>query len=65
MFQCKLLAQLINWHARNRSEEGVLHIPKNSKAMKHIKNRWPDKFQDEPRSVRLGLALDGINPFSI
>jgi len=32
--------------------------------MKHIKEKWPEKFKDEPRSVILGLAMDGVNPFS-
>ena len=26
---------------------------------------WPEKFRDEPRRVRLGLAIDGVNPHSI
>ena len=26
---------------------------------------WPDKVQDEPKSVKLGLAIDGVNPYSI
>ena len=26
-------------------------------------NRWPD-FSQDPRNMRLGLALDGMNPFS-
>ena len=52
-------------HAKNRSEDDVLRIPEDSRAMKHIENMWPDKFQDELGSVRLGLAIDGINPHSI
>ena len=26
-------------------------------------NKWPD-FAQDPRNIRLGLALDGVNPFS-
>lgn len=33
--------------------------------MKHIENMWPNKFQGKPRSVKLDLALNGVNPFSI
>ena len=42
----------------------MLGIPTNCKAMKHIKEKWLEKFKDEPRSVRLGLTMDGVNPFS-
>ena len=35
-----------------------------SKAMKHIEEKWPRKFKDEPRSIRFGLAIDGVCPFS-
>jgi Transposase family tnp2 len=33
-----------------------------SPAWKHIDATWPD-FAAEPRNVRLGLALDGVNPY--
>jgi len=52
----------MDWHVRNRSEEGVLCIPTDSKAMKHIKEKC--KFKYEHMSVRLGLAMDGVNSFS-
>ena len=32
--------------------------------MKHIEEKWPRKFKDEPRSIRFGLAIDGVCPFS-
>jgi len=32
--------------------------------MKHIEEKWPSKFKDEPRSIRFGLAIDGVCPFS-
>ena len=51
----------MDWHAKNRSEDGVLHIPEDSRAMKRIENMWPKKFQDEPRSLKFGLAIDGVN----
>ena len=42
----------------------MLRIPADSKAMKYIEKKWPEKFKNDPRSVRLGLAIDGVNPFS-
>lgn len=64
MFRCKSLAQLMDWHAKNRSKDGFMRIPADCKAMKHIEEKWPGKFKDEPRSIRFGLAIDGVCPFS-
>jgi len=33
-----------------------------SPAWKHINDKWPT-FAIDARSIRLGLALDGVNPF--
>ena len=64
MFHCKSLAQLKDWHAKNMSKDGFMRILADSKAMKHIEEKWPSKFKDEPRSIRFGLAIDGVCPFS-
>jgi hypothetical protein len=32
--------------------------------MKHIEEKWPSKFKDDPHSIRFGLAIDGVLPFS-
>ena len=32
--------------------------------MKHIEEKCPSKFKDEPRSIRFGLAIDGVCSFS-
>ena len=34
-----------------------------SKAWKHINNVYP-AFASEERNIRLGMALDGVNPYS-
>ena len=64
MFCCKSVAQLMDWHVKNRSKYGFMQIPADSKAMKHIEDKWPRKFKDEPHSIRLGLEIDGVCPFS-
>lgn len=64
MFRCKSLAQLMGCHAKNRNKDGFMKILANSKALKHIKEKWPTKFKDETRSIRFGLAIDGLFPFS-
>ena len=56
---------LQGWHASHRSELGVMRIPIDSIAMKHIEDTWPEKFKDEVRSLRLSIAMDGINPYSL
>ncbi|KAL3702270.1 hypothetical protein R1sor_020292 [Riccia sorocarpa] len=39
-------------------------MPEDSKQWKHIDATWPN-FARETRNMRFGLALDGINPFSV
>jgi predicted small metal-binding protein len=65
LFRCKQLAELQRWHASHRSEPGVMQILADSIAMKHIEDTWPDKFKDEVRNLRLNIAMDGINPYSL
>ena len=31
--------------------------------MKHLEDTWPQKFNDEVQSLRLSIAMDGINPY--
>ena len=52
----------MDYHAKNRSEDGVLRMPVDGSALKNIEEKWPI-FKDEPRNVRLSLAADGFNPF--
>ena len=54
----------MDWHAKNRSKYGFMRILADSKEMKHIEDKCPRKFKDEPRSIRLGLVIDGVCPFS-
>jgi hypothetical protein len=54
----------MDWHAKNISKYGFMRILEDSKAMKHIEEKLPSKFKYEPRSIRFGLAIDGMCPFS-
>ena len=47
------------------SKYGFMRISAHSKAMKHIEEKWQRKFKDEPHSIRFGLAIDGVCPFSL
>ena len=53
----------MDYHTKNRSEDGVLRMPTDGSSLKNIKEKWPI-FKDEPCNVRLSLAVDGFNPFS-
>ena len=52
----------MDYHAKNKSEYGVLWIPAYGSALKNIEEKWPI-FKDEPRNVRLSLVSNGFNPF--
>ena len=52
----------MDYHEKNRSEDGVLRIPVDGSALKDTEEKWPI-FKDEPLNVILSLAADGFNPF--
>jgi hypothetical protein len=54
----------MEWRAKNMNKYGFMRFFSDSKAMKHIEEKWPSKFKDEPRSISFGLAIDGVCSFS-
>jgi hypothetical protein len=52
----------MDYHTCNRSGDGVLRMPADGSAFREIEEKQAD-FKDEPRNVRLSLAVDGVNPF--
>jgi hypothetical protein len=52
----------MDYHARNRSEYGVLRMPADGSEFREIEEKWAN-FKDEPRNVRISLEVDGVNPF--
>ena len=52
----------MDYHAKNISEDGVLRMSANGSALNNIKEKW-SIFKDEPRNVRLPLAVGSFNPF--
>ena len=52
----------MDYHAHNRSGDGVLWMPTDGSAFKEIEEKWAD-FKDEPRNVRFSLVADNVNPF--
>lgn len=64
MFKCKRIASLMSWHQNTRSSDNVMRVPADSLAWKHIEEKW-EGFKNEPRHIRFGLAMDGVNPFGL
>ena len=64
MFKCRSIAKLMAWHSTSRSSDGVMCTPADSPAWQHIDLTWPE-FKKEPRHLCLGLAMDGVNPYSL
>ena len=52
----------MDFHAKNISEDDVIRMPADGSAFKSIEEKWP-LFKEEPRNVRLSLAVYGVNPF--
>ena len=65
MFSAPLQASYMTWHASNASEPGVMRHAVDSFQWKFVNSRFEDEFAHEDRNVRLGLATDGVNLFSL
>ncbi|XP_074328426.1 uncharacterized protein LOC141666335 [Apium graveolens] len=58
MFKSSSTAELMSWHANNRSKDGKMRHPSDSPSWRNVDCRWPE-FGSEARNIRLGLAADG------
>lgn len=63
MYATRATSELMTWHHDNKSTDGMVRHPADSKAWKHVDTNVDAEFAEEPRNVRFGLALDGVNPF--
>ena len=52
----------MDYHAWNKSGDGVLQILADGYAFGEIEGKW-SYFKDEPRNVRISLEVDDVNPF--
>ena len=64
LFMSQHTASHMRWHADDRTKDGVLRHPADGEAWKSFDEIHPD-FALDPRNVKLGLAVDGFNPFGI
>jgi hypothetical protein len=62
MFKVPNLLEFMRSHHHNLSKDGYVKHAIDSKAWVHINSTWPE-FAQEPHNLRLGLALDRVNPF--
>jgi hypothetical protein len=65
MFRAPNLSELMKWHQSNRSIDGLIWHAPNSRhgftLIQHGQNLFTFD-STSPRNLRLGLALDGVNP---
>ena len=56
-------AKDLTWHANGRIYDGMVRHPAYCSQWKKIDGLYPN-FGKQPRNLRLGLASDGMNPYS-
>jgi hypothetical protein len=54
--------ELLTWHKTGASLDGLVRSVLNYVAWKHVFKKWLE-FASDVCNVRIGLALDGVNPF--
>ena len=54
----------LRWHDEYRHDDRVLRHPPDAHAWKEFNVRYPG-FSNDACSVRLGLAIDGFNPYHL
>jgi hypothetical protein len=62
MYMCITLIELLIWHKNEVSTNGLIQSVQDFKSWKQIYEKWVD-FVTKAHNIRLGLALDGVNPF--
>ncbi|XP_014629693.2 uncharacterized protein [Glycine max] len=63
LFASAYNAKNVRWHANGRIMDGLLRHPTDSPQWKTVDRLYPE-FGEDPRNLRLGLASDGMNPFT-
>jgi len=64
LFLCRKVSEDMSWHENHRLKDGILRHPADALQWTEFDKMHPD-FAVEPRNIRLGLASDGFNPFSM
>lgn len=64
MFRCPELARHMRWHTANRSVDRKMRSVVDMEQWQFKEDRFPN-FSKHARNIRMGLALDGVNPHSL
>ena len=64
MFRCPEVSKLMRWHSTNHSQDGKMRSVVDSEQWGFIEDKFPS-FSADVRNVRMGLSLDGVNPYSL
>lgn len=64
MFRCPELAKHMRWHSANHSQDMKMRLVVDSEQWRFIEEIF-FSFGIDDRNVRIGLALDGVNPHSL
>ena len=69
-FRIHVLSKLMRWHSENRSSDGKVRFPADSKAWKRLDSMDPNVFDtkgfgSKVQDVRLQVSCDGICPFKL
>lgn len=64
MFKTLAMWELMLWHSKNSSLDGLVRFPCDSKAWKHVHGNYPT-FVVDLRNVHLTFYVDGVNPFKL
>ena len=62
LFQCLEVADLLKWHASNKSIDGYMRSEVDSQQWAAVQEIDPN-FKDEEVNLYMGLVADGVNPF--
>ena len=65
MYSTPVQASFMTSHARLTSTDDTMRGAYDSHQWKYINWRWWNEFAKEDRNLRLGMATDGVNPFSV
>ena len=63
MFRCPEIARHMRWHSGNKSTDRKMRSVVDSEQWAFIDENFPS-FSRSCRNIRMGLALDGVNPHS-
>ncbi len=62
LFKTPTMSELMLWHSQNSIVNGLMRHPCDSKAWKHIHQKFLD-FVADPYNVHLDFDANGVNPF--